>query len=209
MAKRVEGVTERLLEYAREEFLSVGYEAASLRSIAEKAGSSKGAIYIRYPDKESLYLALVQPAADGLCDLLAAMLNGFSDTPPEEQRAKFQECADTGFPALIDYIYSHYDAFKLLLTSGENKSAQAFLHRVVEIDTDCTERFIDRTGNDAMSSGRLTPALNHLLSSGFYSGLFEIVVHDMPIEQAQDHVHRLREFYNAGWKTIFHTEEGT
>lgn len=41
-----------------------GYERASLQAIAEKAGSSKGAIYIRYPDKESLYRSLVQPAMD-------------------------------------------------------------------------------------------------------------------------------------------------
>lgn len=41
-----------------------GYERASLQTIAEKAGSSKGAIYIRYPDKESLYRSLVQPAMD-------------------------------------------------------------------------------------------------------------------------------------------------
>ena len=48
MAKRVEGVTEKLLESAKKEFLKSGYENASLQVIAEKAGSSKGAIYIRY-----------------------------------------------------------------------------------------------------------------------------------------------------------------
>ena len=52
MAKRVEGVTEKLLESAKKEFLKSGYENASLQVIAEKAGSSKGAIYIRYPDKK-------------------------------------------------------------------------------------------------------------------------------------------------------------
>ena len=64
MAKRVEGVTEKLLESAKKEFLKSGYENASLQVIAEKAGSSKGAIYIRYPDKKSLYCALVGPTAD-------------------------------------------------------------------------------------------------------------------------------------------------
>ena len=53
MAKRVAGVTEKLMECAKEEFLANGYENASLRIIAEKAGSSKGAIYIRYPIKKA------------------------------------------------------------------------------------------------------------------------------------------------------------
>ena len=68
MAKRIEGVTEKLLECAKEEFLANGYENTSLRIIAEKAGYTKGVIYIRYPDKESLYRALVEPVADGLCN---------------------------------------------------------------------------------------------------------------------------------------------
>lgn len=70
MAKRIAGVTEKLMECAKEEFLTNGYENASLRVIAEKAGSSKGAIYIRYPDKESLYRSLVQPAMDDFCGLI-------------------------------------------------------------------------------------------------------------------------------------------
>ena len=37
MAKRVAGVTEKLMECAKEEFLANGYENASLRIIAEKA----------------------------------------------------------------------------------------------------------------------------------------------------------------------------
>ena len=41
------------MECAKEEFLTNGYENASLRVIAEKAGSSKGAIYIRYRTKRA------------------------------------------------------------------------------------------------------------------------------------------------------------
>lgn len=203
MAKRAEGVTEKLLECAKEEFLQKGYENASLRVIAEKAGSSKGAIYIRYPDKESLYRALVQPVADGLCTLLDFMLNGFNNMSDEAQREQVNTYSDGGFPKMIDYIYDHFDAFKLLLTSGENQIAQEFMHRLVELDTDCTFKFIEQTGNDALTSGRLTPELAHLLSSAFYSGLFEVVIHDMPKEQAIEHIQRMRMFYNAGWQKIF------
>ena len=71
MAKRVAGVTEKLMECAKEEFLANGYENASLRVIAEKAGSSKGAIYIRYPDKESLYRSLVQTCSGWLLRIVA------------------------------------------------------------------------------------------------------------------------------------------
>ena len=190
MAKRIEGVTEKLLECAKEEFLANGYENASLRVIAEKAGYTKGVIYIRYPDKESLYRSLVQPIADGVCDFLQKALDGFSALPGKEQQAQKKSYADDGVA-------------KILLTSGETHIYQEFLHRIIDLDIACTTRFIEQTGNDAFTSGRLTPELAHILSCAFYSGFFEIVMHDMPQEQAHEHIQRLRKFYNIGWKNIF------
>ena len=165
MAKRTAGVTEKLMECAKEEFLTNGYENASLRVIAEKAGSSKGAIYIRYPDKESLYRSLVQPAMDAFCGLIQSALEQFNQLPGAEQTSQMYSFSDHGFWASVDYIYDHFDEFKLLLTSGENSTYQEFLHRIVELDNQCTMRYIQASGNDAISSGRLTPELGHLLSS--------------------------------------------
>ena len=119
MAKRVAGVTEKLMEAAKQEFLKNGYERASLQTIAEKAGSSKGAIYIRYPDKESLYRSLVQPAMDDFCGMIQSALQQFNQLPGTEQTSQMYSFSDQWFWASVDYIYDHFDEFKLLLTSGE------------------------------------------------------------------------------------------
>ena len=37
---------------------------------------------------------------------------------------------------------------------------------------------------------------------------FEVVIHDMPQDQAVEHIQRMRRFYNAGWKTIFEENAG-
>ena len=194
MAKRVAGVTEKLMEAAKQEFLKNGYERASLQTIAEKAGSSKGAIYIRYPDKESLYRSLV--------------LYQFNRLSGEEQTRQMLRRSNDEFPKVVDYLYDHFDEFKLLFTSGENNAYQEFIHRVVELDTGCTAQYIEASGNDAVSSGRLTPELNHLLSSAFYTGMFEVVIHNMPKEQAMKHIQKMRRFYTAGWQTIFSSDGG-
>ena len=39
----------------------------------------------------------------------------------------------------------------------------------------------------------------HIIASGMLGGLVEIVVHDIPQEQALRDVEQLREFYTAGW----------
>lgn len=209
MAKRIEGTTEKLLECAKAEFLSCGYERASLRVIAEKANSSKGAIYIRYPDKRNLFLAIIQPATEGFFTLMRQILGQFGSLPPEDQKKLAIKRSDDGFDLLVDYIYDHYDEFKLLLCSGETVSWQEFLHCAIDIDNAATYAFIENAGSNAISSGRLTPELAHLLSSAFYTGMFEVIVHDMPKDIAIQHITRMRNFYNAGWSAIFTGKESS
>ena len=48
MARQIEGVYEAVLRCAEEEFLAKGYKDASLRTIAERAGTSTGSIYTRF-----------------------------------------------------------------------------------------------------------------------------------------------------------------
>ena len=45
----------------------------------------------------------------------------------------------------------------------------------------------------------LDAQLCHIIASGMFNGIFEIVVHDMPKEQAMHYVDQLRDFYTAGW----------
>ena len=49
---------------------------------------------------------------------------------------------------------------------------------------------------------KIDSQLEHILISGMFSGFFEIVVHDMPQEQAAEYIKELREFYTAGWTKI-------
>ena len=55
MAKQRPGVADKVLEYAKLEFLSKGFLEASLRTIAQEAGTSTGSIYTRFGDKEGLF----------------------------------------------------------------------------------------------------------------------------------------------------------
>ena len=50
LAKQIEGVYEAVLECAKKEFLEKGYKDASLRTIAQEAGTSTSSIYTRFGD---------------------------------------------------------------------------------------------------------------------------------------------------------------
>lgn len=206
MARREEGVTERLVESARVEFLEKGYDGASLRSIADRAGSSKGAIYIRYADKADLYAAVVKPAADGLIECLASTFGEFGRIPADEQEIRMHSFADDGIAKMIDYIYDHFKDFKILVCSGEESLYSSLMDRLVELDTETTYRYIEAVGNDAVETGRLTPEIMHMINTACFTGIFEIVRHGMDREAAKHYVYRLCRFYRAGWSTIFHPD---
>ena len=203
MANRIEGVYEKILECAKEEFLENGFERASIRTIANNANTSTSSIYVRFTDKENLFRSLVDPVANGFIERLQIGLHGFDNMAKEEQQKHRNTCAKQGSLDLIDYIYDNFDYFKILIMSGEYKLYQEFLHKIVDIDVKYTISHIETTGNDAVVSGRLDTDFAHVLSVAFYSGFFEIIIHNMKKEYAQKHIERLRKFYTNGWQTIF------
>lgn len=203
MASRVEGFDEAILYHAKNEFLKKGFNEASLRIIAQNAGVSTSTIYTRYSDKEGLFKYLVEPATNGMREYIYCALNGFSALEYEEQKEQYKEYSDGGFPALVDIIYSHFDEFKLLINCAPNSFYSDFLESVVEIDVTCTRNFLRNINSKAYAEGRITDGFLHVISSAFYSGIFEVVKHDMPQDKAVIYINELRKFYNSGWKEYF------
>lgn len=58
VTKPIEGVSERILACAREEFLEKGYSEASLRTIAAKADTTTGSIYSRFGKRKDCSVRL-------------------------------------------------------------------------------------------------------------------------------------------------------
>lgn len=64
-AERAARIDRLVLDTARRRFLSEGFEAVSLESIALEAGISKGTLYARHASKEALLLAVWEDAVNG------------------------------------------------------------------------------------------------------------------------------------------------
>ena len=65
------GTRQEILATALELFLSQGYEATSLREIAERLEITKAALYYHFPAKEQLIVELTRHFLNDLADLLA------------------------------------------------------------------------------------------------------------------------------------------
>jgi len=86
--KRQPDVTrERLLQAAFQEIYRRGFQGASLESILEQAGVTKGALYHHFPDKTELGYAVVE---DVVKDLLLARWLGLLEQQPGDPLSAFQ-----------------------------------------------------------------------------------------------------------------------
>ena len=88
MAKQKSGVYDRVLECAKDEFLSRGFLDASLRAIAQEAGTSTCSIYTRFGDKEGLFRAIVEPVVDQFKAMFREIQESFHQLDGETQKAR-------------------------------------------------------------------------------------------------------------------------
>lgn len=207
MAKQIEGVYERVMECAREEFLTKGFKDASLREIAKAAGTSTGSIYTRFRDKEGLFHEIVEPAAQGLKKMFLASQEEFHQMDGKIQEEIMPEYTSQGIEGIVDYIYEHFEEFSLLLDASYGTKSQHFVDELVEIEVDYTYKYMEVIGCESVKSGIVTEDFVHMITTAYMNGMFEIVRHNMSKTEVVRYVHLLGKYHMAGYDTIFYPEK--
>ncbi len=197
-----EDTLQNILNCGRDEFLQKGFEGASLRTIARAAGVTTGAIYGYFPDKKALFDALVSQPAKELLEKYIAAHEEFAMLPAERQAAEMTRTSDESMSWMVDYVYNHYDAFKLLICCSAGTEYTGYVNKMVEVETQATFRFITAMRRAGRQVRDVDEQLSHILASTLFSGMFEVVAHDMPREKAKGYIDSLKEFYTAGWFRI-------
>lgn len=193
---------QNILDAGKKEFLEKGFRAASLRNIVREAGVTTGAFYGYFKSKEELFRALTEEPARTCLERFREVQEAFARLSPKEQQSRMDEITEACMDWMVDYIYSNFDAFKLVLCCSEGTEYEDYIHTMVEIEVKNTHRFMAAMESVGYQVRKIDSQMEHILASSMLSGFFEVVVHDMPQKQAKIYVHELREFYNAGWMKI-------
>ncbi len=193
---------ERILKAGKEEFLNNGFKNASLRSIAKRAGVTTGAIYGYYANKHSLFETLVAEPATILLKKFIAVLDELKECPPDQQVQAMHEKTSNMLDWMINHIYDHFDAFKLIICSGAGTSYENYIDQLVEVEIAATRQFIEMIKLAGFTPQPIEDELMHILSNALFSGVFEVVRHDMSRKKAHSYAERLAEFTRAGWDKL-------
>ena len=193
---------EKIQEAALAEFLEKGFLGASLRQIVKNAGVTTGAFYGYFSSKEALFATSVEPHASTLMSRFMEAQTTFAELPEEEQPQHMGVESRDYVAWMVDYICRHREPVKLLLCCAEGTSYENFIHDMVKVEVESTLRYMEvlrRMGRDIPQMSR---SLFHIIASGMFNAIFEVVIHDMPYEQALRDVEQLQAFYTAGWSKL-------
>ncbi len=191
---------EKILQSAQKEFMEKGYLEASLRNIVKQAGVTTGAFYGYYKSKEELFEALVKEAADELYTWYERNHVEYVKRPAVEQLNGMRQVTDDLIPEVVQYVYRHFDAFKLLFCHSAGTKYEHYLDQLAEVEAKSTLEFVR-----ALEAGgfvlkvRPDEKLVHILSSQYFQSLHEMVEHDVPLEQAAEYLRALSDFSYYGW----------
>lgn len=206
MSTKAEDTEKNILNTARKHFLKDGFSGASLRNIVKDAGLTTGAFYKYYPTKEALFDALTDPYIEHIYQIYDRIVEDFEKLSAKEQTSNMSDTSGDGMDQMIDYIYEHYDNFRLLLKCGDSGKFETFIHNMVDREMRSSLEYVKKMKEDGIEIPIVGESLMHMIYTGFFSSIFQLIEHDIDKETAKRNVHKLREFNTGGWERLWNVK---
>ena len=200
-----------ILSAAMQEFLEKGYKSASLRNIVKTAGVTTGAFYGYYDSKEDLFEALVGEHYNFLLERFCKAQKEFAEIPPEEQPDNLSSTSGECMYEMLLYAYEHLNEFKLIelfiffnliICCSDVTRFSKLIDEMVEIETKGTHDYLAVLEKLGRPAPPIDERLEHILITGMFNTFFELIIHEMPLEEAKRYLKEMRAFYTAGWMKI-------
>ena len=197
MAIKDHSLDPRIIEAAKGEFLTHGYQKASLHKIAERAGITTGALYTRYKNKDDLFCSLVAPAMKEMAAHMESIQENY-------QKAYEARTADSILAAIraedhvyLELLFEHYDECMLLYCRSAGSSLQKQMAVMMEKKAaQSVGYFRSMSKKDIEWSG-----LEVLMAQQFYS-YQQVLEKGYTKEQAVACMKTVEMFLEAGWKAV-------
>ncbi|WP_195608375.1 TetR/AcrR family transcriptional regulator [Intestinimonas butyriciproducens] len=192
----------RIHQAAKAEFLEKGFRGASLRNIVKSVGMTTGAFYGYYKSKEELFEALVGEPHDYLIGRFKDAQREFAQLPHEQQPEVMGDISGLCMYDMLHYAYAHLEECKLILCCSEGTRFSGLIDEMVEIEVESTHTYLAVLNELGRPSPKIDPKLEHILITGMFHTFFELVIHEMPLRDAENYIREMRAFYTAGWMKI-------
>ena len=190
----------RVLAAAREEFMTYGFEKASMRRVGERCGLTAAGLYRHCRDKADLFDLLVAPAIGQLHAWMEDHLARYLTAVREDGTLQWR---DSWIDMMREVVYPRVDDYHLLLTCSSGTKYESFLHDLTQAAQERTLQYIPILREKGLAVREISPRELHLLFSAYVTALFEPVIHRYSLDESMRSLETVEAFFLPGWKTLF------
>ena len=188
----------KIITCMREEFLTYGYERASLNRISKEVGITTAGLYKHFKSKEAMFAYLVEGTLNDLQELQS---KGYKDM--ESDAVGTNPFSDEWVKTLVEFIYDHYEGVKLLVCCSAGSCYENFEEELIHEEEESNRQYGKLLRLAGYKVKKLTDIEWHILSTEYIHLVFEIVRHDMERDKAMKHMDFVKMLLYPGWKEIF------
>ena len=198
MAQRDHSLDDKIVTAARDEFSEKGYNGASLRKIAEKAGVTVGAIQTRYKSKDELFVCLLKPLLDKIEDLFQNTKVDYYSGADADFSTGLKTSMRHESEAILHLIFEHYEEAVLLLCRSAGSSLERYFDAVVQSKIKESITFFHAAGLAAIDEKLLG-----LLISAQFDSYRRIVAECPDRKTAERYMDAMMVYHFGGWTAFF------
>ena len=188
----------KILACMRKEFLTYGYEKASLNRISKNVGITTAGLYKHFNGKEDMFGYLVKETLDDL-----EYLQKTSRDDMDSDVSCIDPFGDEWIKQLVDFIYDHFEGMKLLICYSTGSRYESFEEDLIRSEEESNKQYAQLLKGSGHKVKPLTDMQWHLLSTEYVHFLFEMVRHDLSKDDAMKHMEFVKFLLYPGWKEIF------
>lgn len=189
----------KILCAAKQEFFANGFLNANVRTIAEKAGVTTGALYHLFKNKNNIFEELVDTVFDEFMDLAQ-----HKATPDEcgynmktSDLSAIMSISRHRFLSMVEFFFDNWDAMKLIICCSKGSSYEHVFDKAIAFAESETLYWLKY---DGVAITRRIQFFIHVMVSSHFENLKEIFYHDLTKQEAIEYALDFNVYHCAGWK---------
>ena len=200
MANRDHSLDDGIVQAAYSEFLTYGFQKASLHKIADKAGVTTGAIYTRYKNTDALFVSLLQKFFETMKTLFTPVAEEYEKAKRSAQPEDILRAIDAEEQVYFRLLTGYYNDCTLFFCRSDGSSVETMLHELMNQKAEQTVEFFFQVYGKEPNPD----AIRLLMGSQFWY-FRQLLDQRMEEDRMLTCLRSVLDFTNAGWRQLCHT----
>lgn len=167
-----EHIKDAILKAAKDEFISKGYQKASIRHIAKNADLLPGNIYNYFKGKNEIFEEVLRPVIEKIEKAKLLIYEKELNFLPDDHPNLQEHHIEAGIA--VDFIEDNWDLLKLLIFNSYGSTLEEYCDQIVEWYTDEWYLYLNKNNINKIDRFML-----HNIAVAWYNLIREILMHDV------------------------------